>query len=462
MTDPQHLNCGPDDHVNDSPAPTAFTTSIPTVKEAIEPPIPEVRNPTISLKSYQDAAKVLKRCNQIAMYSAVEDGIERVSFSKEHRVVNTLVSTWMRELGMQTHQDAAGNQWGRLEGKHPGLPALVLGSHLDTVPSAGRYDGILGVMLALSVVKRLGPIWHQMPFALEVVGFTDEEGTRFGTALLGSNAVAGTFEDSWWLKSDDRGIKLEDAFVNFGLDPARAELATRRPEQIVAYFEAHIEQRPYLERAGQALGVVTSIASAKRLMIKITGETRHAGTPYDIRKDALLAASRAIPMIMEYAEANTASATVGHIRVSPDAVNVVPGVAEFSLDYRTDYDDVRDAELEHLIGKIRSMCSGLDVEVRQLHEAEAVRCAPALREIVTQSIADTTETDLPLNLFSVAGHDAMAMNSITEVAMLFIRCGGGISHNPRESVTIDDVAQALDAFERMVLLKAAQHGGAKL
>ena len=185
--------------------------------------------------------------------------------SPEHRATNDLVAEWMREAGLSTWQDPAGNQCGRLEGVEPGLPALLIGSHIDTVPDAGRYDGMLGVLLAIRVAARIAGSGIRLPFALEVVAFSEEEGTRFGNALLGSRALAGTWDDAWWSLTDGDGITLAEAFQDFGLDPARLPGAFRRPENYVGYLETHIEQGPILDDADRRLAVVTSIAGRPSL-----------------------------------------------------------------------------------------------------------------------------------------------------------------------------------------------------
>ncbi|HAN25985.1 MAG TPA: Zn-dependent hydrolase, partial [Microbacterium ginsengisoli] len=225
----------------------------------------------------------MNRCDELARVSAADQGIERVYLSAEHARVNRLAAEWMRELGMRTRQDAAGNQLGRLDVLDPSgavisdAPALLIGSHLDTVPDAGRYDGIVGVLMGLEIVRLLrvpagdsDSAWRSpFPFAIEVVAFSDEEGTRFGKALLGSSAVAGLWNDDWWALTDAAGTTLRQAFLEFGLDPGRIGEAARRPDSLVGYLEAHIEQGPELDRRGEALGVVTAIAAQKRLMVRI-------------------------------------------------------------------------------------------------------------------------------------------------------------------------------------------------
>ncbi|QYF74612.1 allantoate amidohydrolase [Cryobacterium sp. PAMC25264] len=409
------------------------------------------------------AATVLERCDELAGYSSLSDGlIERVYLSPEHTAVNALAAGWMRDAGMTSWQDAAGNQCGRLEGATPGLPALLLGSHLDTVPSAGRYDGILGVLTAIAVVERIASSGRSLPFALEVVAFGDEEGTRFGTALLGSRALAGTWLDAWWELTDEAGTTLHDAFGAFGLDPAAIGAAARTSNDFIGYLEAHIEQGPVLEEHDQPLGIVSSIAGARRFQITITGKAGHSGTPWTHRRDALAGASEAIVAIEKLARAADLIATVGHLEVFPDAVNVIAGRVEFSLDLRGRFDADRDRAWQQIESLLEEICAtrGLHVAVDQTHAAPAAHCSDRLRGVIAAGIRATdasAENPEPRELLSMAGHDAMAVAQITEIGMLFVRCAGGVSHHPDESVTEADVARALDAFEVAVLDLAAHH-----
>lgn len=400
-----------------------------------------------------DARRVLDRCDALARVSALDGAVERVHLSSEHARVNAVAARWMVEAGMTTWQDQAGNQWGRLEGRSPGLPALVLGSHLDTVTDAGRFDGILGVVSAIEVVRRLAGRAAELPFALEVVAFGDEEGTRFSTALMGSQAVAGNWHEDWWERTDAAGVSVREAAVAFGLDPARIGEAARRPEDLVGYLELHIEQGPHLEAADRRLGVVTSIAGARRFAGRVVGEARHAGgTPYPRRRDALVGASDLVLAVERLAVETGGIGTVGRLQAHPGGVNVVPGLVEFSLDVRAEHDDVRDDLVDRIRAHGEEFCSarGMALELEQTHDAPGVYCDPDLVESVTAGIAATGDA-APLRLWSRAGHDAMAVAAVTPVAMLFLRCEDGISHHPGENVRGDDVAAGLDAFEATVL-----------
>ncbi len=404
-------------------------------------------------RSLAAAERVMERCDRLGEISGRPDVLERVHLSPEHRRANDLVDSWMTEAGLTTWQDAGGNQCGRLEGAEPGLPALLLGSHLDTVTDAGRYDGMLGVLLAIEVAARVAGRDSELPFALEVVGFTDEEGTRFGNALLGSHALAGSFDPAWWELTDGDGVALREAFTRFGLDPDGIGRAARRPESLVGYLEAHIEQGPQLEDADRPLAVVTSIAGARRFELTMTGVAGHAGgTPFERRRDALVGASELVVEVESVARAAGVIATVGRLEAFPGGVNVIPGRVEFSLDLRAPTDHERDRVLAEIERRAHDIADrrGLRFESREIYRADATACAPWLQDAIASGIRHTVG-DEPSSLWSRAGHDGMAVSRVADVAMLFLRCGrGGISHHPDEIVDVHDVALALDAFEAAV------------
>ncbi|MBS4753651.1 allantoate amidohydrolase [Nocardioides sp. zg-ZUI104] len=407
------------------------------------------------------AETVLARCTELDTISASPTWLERAHLTPEHARANALAERWLRGAGLTTWQDAAGNICGRREGAEPGLPALLLGSHLDTVPDAGSFDGMLGVTMAIAVAERIDAAVAQgrmpaLPFALEVIGFSDEEGARFGKALLGSQAVAGTWDEDWWDLRDRDGTTLHQAFGEFGLDPRRVGEAARRPEELVGYLEAHIEQGPYLEAADASLGYVTTIAGARRFRLSVTGEARHAGgTPYERRRDALLGASEMVVAIERLARAAGTIATVGRLEVQPGAVNVIAGRADLSLDLRAATDAQRDASWVEIEAELQRICTArrLRLDVAQTHEAPAAPCARWLQEAVVEGIVATGDEE-PMGLWSRAGHDAMAIAAITDIGMLFVRCHDGISHHPDEGVREIDVARGLDALEHAVLAVA--------
>ncbi|WP_233441130.1 allantoate amidohydrolase [Microbacterium paludicola] len=412
------------------------------------------------------ARRVMARCDELARVSADEGAITRVYLSPEHARVNRLAAEWMREAGMTARQDAAGNQLGLLPAADPDAPVLMLGSHLDTVIDAGRFDGIVGVLMAIEVVRLLrvegedGRSRSPFPFGIEVAAFSDEEGTRFGKALLGSSAVAGTWDDAWWDLTDADGTSLREAFREFGLDPGRIGEAARRPGELVGYLEAHIEQGPELHRRDESLAVVSSIASARRFQLVVEGEARHAGgTPYDMRRDALLGASEAALAVERICRGeHHIIGTVGQLEAFPGAVNVVPGEARFSLDLRGEFDERRDRawgaierELDEIMGR-----RGLRWHAREVHSAPAVFCAPLLQDVVREGIVAGTGAAEPATLFSPAGHDGMSLGAVAPVGMLFLRNPDGISHHPDEAVSAADVALGLRA-----LAEAVAHLGAE-
>jgi allantoate deiminase len=388
-------------------------------------------------------------------------GIERSYLTTEHARTNWTVGEWMERAGLTPWQDAAGNQRGSLPGPTTDAQVLILGSHLDTVPGAGRYDGILGTLMAIAVVERLGRRGVKLPFALEVVGFADEEGTRFGATLLGSRALAGTWDPAWWELTDKNGVSMRSAFQAFGLDPDRIGEVAMDPDRVIGYLEAHIEQGPLLEDAGKPLGVVRSIAGARRFSLAMVGQAGHAGgMPYGRRRDALVGASELVASIESVARQMGAIATVGRMHAYPGAVNVIPGRAEFSLDLRAEDDDHRDEVWAAIQSRASEICAARNLEflVGETHAAPATKVSRELRYAIEAGIRAVGDPQ-PMELYSKAGHDAMAVADLTDYAMLFIRCGGGISHHQDESVIPEDVSLALDAFEASVLHLARVYGG---
>ena len=285
--------------------------------------------------------EIVSRVNQLAAISETPAHLTRIYLTSEHRKAADLILSWMRDAGMRAHLDAIGNVCGRYEGEQPGLPCLMLGSHYDTVRDAGKWDGPLGLLTAISCVANLHQRGRRLPFAIEVTGFADEEGVRFASTLLGSRAVAGTFNEGVLASKDSTGISMRDALIQFGLDPDHIGAAARIRSELLAYIELHIEQGPVLEAQNLPVGLVTAIAGATRLAARLTGMAGHAGTvPMALRRDALAGAAECIAQIEEVCRTDPGGlvGTVGYIHAMPGATNVIPGQVHFTIDLRAPTD----------------------------------------------------------------------------------------------------------------------------
>jgi len=394
--------------------------------------------------------EIVGRINQLAAISETPAQLARIFLSPEHRIAADLILVWMREAGMAAHLDAIGNVCGRYEGDRPGLPCLMLGSHYDTVRDAGKWDGPLGLLTAISCVADLKRHGRRLPFAIEVIGFADEEGVRFASTLLGSRAVAGTFVESALNSRDRDGVSMRDAMLKFGLDPDHIGAAARARRELLAYVELHIEQGPVLEQKDIPVGVVTAIAGATRLAAKLTGMAGHAGTvPMALRRDALAGAAECIGAIEEFCKTDEAGlvGTVGYLDAMPGATNVIPGRVNFTIDIRAPTDPHRKMAVADIVRRIEAIAKrrNLALQLDVTHENRTVPCAPWLRAQVAEAVA--AEGFPVFELPSGAGHDGMAMIDIADVAMLFVRCRGGISHHPDEHVETVDA----DAGARVLL-----------
>lgn len=404
------------------------------------------------------ATTVIERCELLGNISEEGDALTRPFGSQAMREVNKIVAGWMRDAGMTVRQDAIKNLVGRYEGD--GEKTLILGSHLDTVRDAGKYDGILGVMGALACVQQLHDRGEKIPFSIEVVAFADEEGLRFGTTFLGSSVYAGAFDRERLKLQDHDGTNLWDAVRDFGGDPEALETDGRNRDDLLGYCEVHIEQGPVLEEKDLPVGVVTGIQGQSRVRASFTGKAGHAGTvPMANRRDALCAAAEFVLEVETACKVQPgAVATVGEISVLPGAVNVIPGEAELSIDLRHGEDAVRESLRDHFEHRAREIARSRGCEfnwqVRQ--ETPAVPADPELTGLLGKAVESS---DVPVEqLLSGAGHDAAQMAALTPVAMLFVRCEEGISHNPAESVTKEDVEMAVEVMGRFMELVANNIG----
>jgi allantoate deiminase len=398
------------------------------------------------------AARIWDRCEALARCTEQADGLTRVFLSPEQRAAGALVLAWMRDAGMQARLDEIGNCVGRYEGDRPQRPCLMLGSHLDTVRDAGKYDGMLGVVAAIECVHALNERGRRLPFAIVIVGFADEEGVRFASTLLGSRAVAGTFDPAALDKVDAQGVSMREALAQFGLDPARIAQAAYRREEILAYAELHIEQGPVLEAEGLPVGVVTAINGATRLGVELRGVAGHAGTvPMHLRHDALAAAAEcALAIERCCGSVPEIVGTVGKLAAFPGAINVIPGRVEFTIDIRSPRDADRRGAVDEVTRALHAICArrGVTVDIRTLHEGGTAACSGWLMRQLGDAIA---AEGLPVReLPSGAGHDGMAIIAVADIGMLFVRCAGGISHHPAEAITREDAGIAARVFLRFI------------
>lgn len=397
------------------------------------------------------AQAVMQRCDFLAAISEEPDRLTRRFATEAMRLANETVAGWMREAGMAVRQDNIGNLIGRYMGS--GAGTLVLGSHLDTVRDAGRYDGPLGVLVAIACVHALHDRSEILPFAIEVVAFADEEGLRYGTSYLGSKAYTGTFDPSYLSLLDTDGIPMREAIRSAGGNPDAIGIDRRDGSGLLGYCETHIEQGPVLEARGLPVGVVSAIAGQTRVALTFQGEAGHAGTvPMEMRHDALTAAAEFMLAVESLALSEPGLvATIGQVAVQPGASNVIPGEALISLDLRHGDNATRRRTWGLLLSKAGEICARRRVSFthKVMQENDAVQCDPRLTALLTQAIESLGHEPLPL--VSGAGHDAVVMSQLAPVAMLFVRCKRGVSHNPAESVDLEDVAIAIEVMGRFLV-----------
>ncbi len=385
----------------------------------------------------------MTRCRKLASFSEDAGATRRTFLSAPMRDCHREVTAWMEALGATVRVDAAGNLRGLYPGAEPGAPRLLMGSHLDTVPNAGAYDGILGVVLAVALLEGLGG--KRLPFAVEVVGFSEEEGVRFGVPFIGSRALVGRVDEELLERKDVRGISVGQAIQDFGLNPGEIRQSSL-DDRTLAYLEFHIEQGPVLEKLGRPLGVVEAIAGQSRMEFTFVGRTNHAGTtPMDLRFDAVAAAAEWITVVEREARSLAGLvATVGAIEAKPGATNVIAGEARASLDVRHREDGVRSRAVEDLtreaerIARARGLSVSWETRLSQIAVAMDAWLAGQIEQAVGKSGCE------PQRMVSGAGHDAMILAEKVPAAMIFLRTPGGISHDPAESVAVEDVARAIE------------------
>ena len=396
----------------------------------------------------QGGARAVARCDAlgVAPYSDLASGLYRGYLTPAYLASQDALAGWMAEAGMTVRRDPAANLIGHYAGTHPQAPALVIGSHLDSVRDGGRYDGPLGIMLGIECVAILHAQHRRLPFSIEIYAFGDEEGSRFPAAMLTSRAVAGTLEPAALAIADADGVSLASAL---GSDTADYLDAARPAGATLAYLEAHIEQGPVLEADGLAVGTVTGIAAQLRYKVAVKGMAGHAGTTtMRLRRDPLAGAAAMVLAVEQLARADNSDvvATVGTIEARPGAPNVIPGEVRFTIDVRSGVEERRDHVAEQILARTAEIAQARDLEltVERIHDLPASPCDPALMELMDQALVAAGQ---PVRrLVSGAGHDAMNMAALCPTAMLFIRCKDGISHNPAEHVDPADAEIALQVM----------------
>src|SRR6266404_1639892 len=410
------------------------------------------------------AQTVMARLEVLGRISDEPGRLTRTFCSPAMQRANKLVSSWMSQAGMTTRKDAIGNLIGHYDGERRGQKddkELLLGSHLDTVRNAGKFDGPLGVLTAIACVQRLHENQIRLPFAIEVIAFADEEGVRFHKAYLGSTALAGAFDARDLKRTDADGMTMEAAIRNFGGNPRQLATARFNPDRLLGYVEVHIEQGPVLERKKLPLGVVTVIAGQMRANIIFKGRAGHAGTtPMTLRRDALCAAAKFILEVETLANKRAGVvATVGAVQAFPGVSNVIPAQAQLSLDLRHPVDEERRsacAELRKRAKRI-AIARKLQLDWHAVSETAAVQCDQRLSALLGEAVKRHQKTLAKLP--SGAGHDAAPMAAIAPVAMLFVRCKGGLSHEPEESASEADIGIAIAVMDDFLQRLATLHYG---
>ncbi len=403
--------------------------------------------------------RIMELADRLAQWSESADGLTCTYLSPAHRSAAAQLRDWMHQAGMTAEIDAAGNVVGRHAADERAAKTLIIASHYDTVRNAGKYDGRLGVLTALALVEHLQRSGRKLPFHLEVIAFSEEEGMRFSTPYIGSSAVAGKFDMGVLERRDPQGDRMIDAMCEAGLDPQAIPALARRPQDLLGYLEVHIEQGPVLLQENLPVGVVTTIAGTVRHRVTITGTAGHAGTvPMPLRRDAATAAAEIVLYVeRRCAAVPTLVGTVGQLTVPNGAINIIPGCCELTLDIRAGEDAIREAAVTDVLAEIGRIAQrrGVTIEAKEVVRGNNVPCTPRIQQLLADAVG---RAGVPIRyLPSGAGHDAMLFAGVTDIGMLFVRCGnGGVSHSPREIITAEDA----DIAGR-VLLDAVIQMGAK-
>lgn len=406
-----------------------------------------------------NSERLWDRLMQLGKIGTVEaGGITRLSFSPEERAAKDLIAGFMKEAGLSVREDEVGNLIGRKEGKNPEAPVVLIGSHIDSVPSGGNFDGPLGVLAGVEILQAMNEQGVETQHPIEVLAFTDEEGTRFGFGMIGSRGIAGTLTPDELHPQDAQGISIAEAMRNSGLDPEKIKGAARTPDSVKAYVELHIEQGKVLETNGLSVGVVSGIAGPLWVKFVLEGEAGHAGaTPMNMRRDPLAAAAEVMLCIeREAAKKPISVGTVGKMQVFPGGVNIIPGRVEFSLDLRDIDKAIRDEVEQRIMREAEAICARRNVKltVELLQDVPPVACAETIQTAIREACAaEGLET---MTLPSGAGHDGMQLLDLCPVGMIFARSKDGISHNPAEYTSKEDCANGAKVLYRTVLSLASE------
>ena len=387
------------------------------------------------------------------------EGVTRFSLTPQHKQANQKLCSWMQESGMSVRTDNAGNLIGHYASFSNKAKTLIIGSHQDTVPNGGKYDGILGVILPIALVNYYNKEQLKFDYNIDIIVFSDEEGSRFQSTLLGSKAIAGTFTPDLLKSIDKDNVSLYQALKDFKCNPEKISQDKYQSDQLLGFLELHIEQGPQLESLNIPVGIVNAITGIERHQVSIIGKAGHAGTvPMHLRKDSLVATSEIISFINNIClKQNDMVGVVGQINNFPNGINVIPQKTNFSIELRSPKDTIRQNirnEILTFIDKIAEKYK-VQIHIKKTYEQSAVLCSTKLSNLLKDAIIDTGLE--AYTLFSGAGHDGLAISTLTDIAMLFIRCKDGISHHPDESVNISDLSASIEVLNNFLKLLSSNN-----
>ena len=401
----------------------------------------------------QRASKIQQRISEIAGFSDNTQYVNRIYGSPAFIECSNKIASWMSEAGLETSIDNIGNIRGKLQSKTPQAKTFVIASHFDTIINAGKYDGILGIIMGLDIIENIITKNISLPFHIELIAFSEEEGIRFNTAYLGSQVVAGTFKNKWLETKDGHGNTLSQVLQSLNHDSSRIKEDAIPSEEWLGYFEIHIETGSFLYEKNIPVGIVSTINGQKRIEIRFIGEAGHAGTvSMNMRKDALCAAAKFIIAVEKYAsrEKKNIVATVGKINIPNSASNVIPGSVNCTLDIRSNDAVSLSEAYENINVLCETICDKRNIyfEWKLVQETEPVICSKKFRKLLSNSIAEKNIE--VVSIASGSGHDAVIISQVAPVTMLLVKSYKGISHNPLENVENNDIAIALDVSDNFI------------